>query len=176
MKFFISLAWILVSIFPVYSETPEWKLEEGKVFFKSETELETILGEGSQVKGSLDISTKKIIIEIGLSDLKTPNRLQTSHMHENYLETHLYPVARFTGTVESIKDSGEVKAKGIFELHGKTKEDFVIIGNLEKKGNKIEQLSYFTINLSDFGIEIPKLLFLKLNKMIQLKVKLVWKI
>jgi len=145
------------------------------MYFKSETEIETIQGDGGRVTGTLDLSTKKILIEISLFDLKTPNRLQTSHMHDNYLETPLFPIAKFEGTVDSIRESGEVKAKGVIDIHGKKKDNFVITGNLEKKEDTFEQLSYFTVVLPDFGIQIPSLVFLKLNKNIQVKVKLIWK-
>ena len=95
-------------------------------------------------------------------------------MHDNYLETQLFPIAKFIGIVDSIKENGEIKATGTLELHGLKKENLTLTGTIQKVNDQYEQLSYFTIKLSDFGIQIPKLLFLKLNQMIQVKVKLTW--
>ena len=158
----------------LFSQGKQWKVTDGKVFFKSETELESIYGEGGTVSGSLDLSTKVVSIEINLFDLKTNNKLQTSHMHDNYLETNLFPVAKFNGIAESIKENGEIKATGTLELHGLKKENLTLTGTIQKMNPQYEQLSYFTIKLSDFGIQVPKLLFLKLNQSIQVKVKLTW--
>jgi len=172
---FSTLGILFLASTSLFSQTKVWKVTDGKMYFKSETEIETIYGEGGRITGTLDLSTKKILIEISLFDLKTPNKLQTSHMHDNYLETPLFPIAKFEGTVDSIKESGEVKAKGVLDIHGKKKDNFVITGNLEKKEDTFEQLSYFTVVLPEFGIQIPSLVFLKLNKNIQVKVKLIWK-
>lgn len=175
MKKILPLCIIFLFSSSLYPQSKVWKVVDGKMFFKSHTELETILGEGGRITGNLDLSTKKIIIEISLYDLKTPNKLQTSHMHDNYLETPLFPIAKYEGTVESIQDSGEVKAKGTLDLHGRKKENFIITGIIEKKENFYDLVSYFTVVLSDFDIQIPKLVFLKLNQNIQVKIKLSWK-
>ncbi len=164
----------LIPFLSVFAQTKEWKLIKGKVFFKSETDLETILGEGDSVIGSLDLNSKKIIIQIELGKIKTENKLQTSHLHDNYFEIDKYPIATFEGLITEIKEEGEVEAVGFLDLHGKKKENLKITGKLQKKENGTEQLSYFTINLSDHNIEIPKMVFLKVNPLIQVKVKLLW--
>ena len=132
-ELFLVLGIFFLASTSLFSQTKIWKVTDGKMYFKSETEIETIQGDGGRVTGTLDLSTKKILIEISLFDLKTPNRLQTSHMHDNYLETPLFPIARFEGMVESIKDSGEVKAKGVLDIHGKKKGKFCYHWNLRKK-------------------------------------------
>ncbi len=169
---------LVLSLFLVLNtlvaEPTEWKVAKGKVFFKSETDLETILGEGDSVTGSLDVKTKKIKIEIGLSSIKTDNKLQTSHLHDNYFEVEKFPISTFEGEVNQIKESGDVEAVGVLQLHGVKKENVKLLGKTSKAPNGVEQISYFTINLSDYKIEIPKLVFLKVNPVIQVKVKIQW--
>lgn len=156
------------------AESTEWKVTKGKVFFKSETDLETILGEGDSVTGSLDLKTKKIKIEIGLGSIKTDNKLQTSHLHDHYFEVEKFPVSTFEGEVTQIKEIGEVEAIGTLQLHGIKKENVKLLGKIEKSPKGVEQISYFSISLSDYKIEIPKLVFLKVNPIIQVKVKIQW--
>lgn len=124
------------------------------------------------VSGWVDIKSKQIFIEVNLKDLKTPNRLQTSHLHDNYLETELHPLAIFSGSISEIKEEGEVKATGSLELHGKKKENVSLTGNLQKRSGTFELLSYFTIKLEDYNIKVPQLLIMKINPEIQVKVKL----
>ncbi|MCZ8158083.1 MAG: YceI family protein [Leptospira sp.] len=175
-----SLLFIFFAIFylysNLYSSPNQWKVTSGKVYFKSETDLETITGNGEVISGYLDLVSKKIKIEVPLGNIKTSNKLQTSHLHDNYFEIDKYPVAIFEGDVAEIKQSGEVKAIGSLTLHGIKKENVTISGNLEKTQLGLEQISYFTINLKDHNIEVPKLVFLKVNPIIQVKVKILWEI
>jgi polyisoprenoid-binding protein YceI len=172
----ILTAVIILHIFCVSlsAEIKSWKVKSGKVFFKSETDLESIWGEGQKITGSLNLTTKVIQIEVELAEIKTDNKLQTSHLHDNYFETAKYPIAKFQGIVQEIKETGDVSAKGTFELHGIKKEGVSLTGKLEKTANGLEQLSYFAIQLADYNIEVPKLVFLKVNQQIQVKVKILW--
>ncbi|TGN08227.1 YceI family protein [Leptospira ilyithenensis] len=174
MKYFALLFLISGITFTsaIRSESKRWTVNSGKVYFKSESSLETITGEGMTVSGWVDGKSKQIYIEVNLKDLKTPNRLQTSHLHDNYLETGLYPLAIFSGSVSEIKEQGEVKATGSLELHGKKKENVSLTGNLKKDSGSLELLSYFTIKLEDYNIQVPQLLIMKINPEIQVKVKL----
>ncbi|WP_411822741.1 YceI family protein [Leptospira sp. 'Mane'] len=156
----------------VQSESKRWLVSSGKVYFKSESSLETITGEGMAASGWVDTQSKQVRIEISLKDFRTPNRLQTSHLHDNYLETAIYPLAVFSGSILEMKEEGEVKVVGNMELHGKKKENVSLSGNLQKQGNVMELLSYFTIKLEDYNIEVPKLLIMKINPEIQVKIKL----
>ena len=128
---------ILIPVFffsTLYAESKEWKVKSGKVFFKSETDLESIYGDGQGVKGTLNLDTKEIYIEITLGSIRTSNNLQTSHLHDNYFEIQKFPTAKFIGKVLEIKNEGEVKTVGSLELHGVKKENVEITGNLSKLG------------------------------------------
>ncbi|GBF48525.1 YceI-like domain protein [Leptospira ryugenii] len=126
------------------------------------------------MSGQFNPISKKIHIEIELDGIKTDNKLQTSHLHENYFETNLYPIASFDGIVSETKETGEVEAIGTLELHGVRQGQVKLTGKVEKTKEGVEQISYFSIKLSDYKIQVPKLLFLKINPIIQVKLNLIW--
>jgi len=174
IKLGITIVISLLLTASISSAPSEWKISSGKVFFKSETDYETITGEGDSIQGMLDVTSKKIKIEINLGNIKTANKLQTSHLQDNYFEIDKYPISTFEGSVLDVKENGEVSALGTLQLHGIKKENITLTGKIEKTLNGLEQVSYFTISLKDYQIEVPKLVFLKVNPIIQVKVKILW--
>ncbi len=151
-----------------------WEIESGKARFKSETEWETIEGIAEGFSGKVNLSTKEILVTMSVSTWATPNRLQTSHMHDNYLETDKFPEAKFEGKINQLEpNTGKVNVSGKLTLHGITKEYKDIVGlwkQIEK--GKSQYDTEFSILLSDHKIEIPSLVIIKLNNEIKLKVRL----
>ncbi|WP_167882299.1 YceI family protein [Leptospira langatensis] len=146
------------------------RIIQGKTIFRSVAPQEEIYGRGDNVSGEVDPVSKSVHVRIDLGDLSTGNRLRDSHMHDNYLETTLFPFASFTGKIDSYDPaSGKTKLSGSLVLHGQTKENFIIEGTLSSEGNSLRFVSSFAIFLKDFHIEIPSLLILKLNEKIEIK-------
>ncbi|TGN18497.1 YceI family protein [Leptospira idonii] len=152
-----------------------WKIESGKIQFKSESKLETIYGEGETVSGFLDPKTKQIQVIIDLKDFSTDNRLQTSHLQDNYLETHIHPKAIYIGEVKEVKETGEVTALGSLELHGVKREKVSLTGTVAGSSGRIELQSLFEIRLEDYKIEVPKMLFYKISPEIKVRAKIIFK-
>lgn len=153
-----------------------WEVQSCVFKFKSETALESIIGSGKSCSGFASLSDKKIKLQIDLRDWKTPNNLQTSHLQENYLETQTYPLSLFEGMIQVFEEkTGKGEALGTHNLHGKTKISFLIPFKFRTDGDNLETESEFVVNLNDYGIEIPKLLVLKLNPDIQVKAKVLWR-
>jgi len=166
-----------VGIFSIHPEELKgvWKISETKILFLSETELETTKGKGTRATGKIDFGSKTSRIEIDLTDFRTPNKLQTSHMQENYLETDSFPSAIWEG---QLLEWNPKERKGILEgnlnLHGVTKSKVRIPFQGKDTKEGIETLSEFVVDLRDHKIEIPKLLILKLNPEIKIKATFVW--
>ncbi|TGK06576.1 YceI family protein [Leptospira semungkisensis] len=149
---------------------PKLKISEGKVLFRSEAPQEEIYGSGSSVSGEVDPQTGSVQIFIDIRDYKTGNHLRDAHMHENYLESDLFPKASFVGKISSYDpQSGKVAALGTFQFHGQQKENFKIEGILSPENRKFRLTSSFFILLEDYKIEIPKLLIFKLNNKVEVK-------
>ncbi|WP_108973442.1 YceI family protein [Leptospira ryugenii] len=151
-----------------------WTVSSGKVSFVSNTELETIVGEGDGISGTFDPKTKNLLLEVDLSSIQTKNSLQTSHLHDNYFEIEKYPTAKFIGFVSNYREEGEVIAFGNFFLHGVKKEKQQFRGFLSKKENGYELLVNFNLALDDYNIQIPKLVLLKVNRIVQVKLVILW--
>lgn len=148
-------------------------VKSGKIIFLSEAPQETIKGIGKQITGDILFKEKKVNITIDLTDWKTNNKLQTSHLHENYLETEKFPKATFEGVIQSYDTkTGEVVALGSLDLHGVIKKDFSIKGKVSATDSGYSLVCDFIVNLKDFSIPVPKLLILKVSETVKLEAKL----
>lgn len=96
--------------------------------------------------------------------------LMKDHFNENYVETSKFPKAIFKGFIQDVakinfaKDGKyPVKVKGSMTLHGETRE-VTADGILAISGGKITATSTFKLLLSDYKVEIPKLVEDKVAK------------
>lgn len=97
------------------------------------------------------------------------------HMHENYLETERFPNMIFQGNISQWDVvSKTVIVEGDITLHGITKKNVLVRGNFEEKGKELLIRANFEILLSDFKIEIPKLVILKLDEKIRIETSVLW--
>ncbi|XDD51921.1 YceI family protein [Leptospira sp. WS92.C1] len=168
---------LTLSVYDLFAEKSSKLLElrETNIRFISEAPQESISGVFTKAEGNANLETKKVSIRVNLQDLSVPNRLMNRHMHENYLESDRYPIAIFEGNISKWDRSNKtVIIEGDFTLHGITKKNFRIQGNFEEKENGFLIKSNFEIFLTDFKIEIPKLVVLKLNDKIQIATSIVW--
>ncbi|EMJ95032.1 YceI family protein [Leptospira alstonii] len=163
---------------PLLSEkklSEEWIVKEADIRFLSEAPQETIRGSLQKAEGNADLKSKKFSFQINLNDLNVSNRLMNRHMHENYLETERFPNVVFHGNISKWDVSSKtVIVEGDFTLHGLTKKNVRIQGNFEEKGKDLLIRADFEIALSDFKIEIPKLVILKLNEKIRIETSILW--
>ncbi|MDV6235752.1 YceI family protein [Leptospira ellisii] len=184
-KFIYSFFIILVAItrtFPsadLYAEKKEeeeWIVKEAEIRFLSEAPQETIRGILHKSEGKADLKTKKFFLNADLNDLNVSNKLMNRHMHENYLETDRFPAAAFHGSIiRWDRASKTVVVEGEFTLHGIVKKNFRVQGNFEERGKDLLVRADFEILLTDFKIEIPKLVILKLNEKIKIETSILWK-
>jgi len=139
--------------------------DKGRVEFISKASIETFTGTSNDLKGLVDLETKKIDFYIDLNTLRTGIALRDEHMRESYLETKKYPFAEFTGILNGYNpartDTQSVIAVGSFSLHGVTMSR-TIQGRLFVGSDHIYVEANWDVLLSDHKIAIPKVLFLKL--------------
>ncbi|MGE8723016.1 YceI family protein [Leptospira terpstrae] len=174
-KLGVFLSLITVSNLFAEKKTNDLVVKEANVKFLSEAPQESIQGMVSKVEGFANLETKKILIQVDLRALKVPNRMMNNHMHENYLETEIHPITSFTGAITKWDlKSKQVVIEGEITLHGVTKKNIKIQGNIEEREKEYSIRADFEILLSDFNIEIPKLVILKLNEKIQIQTEIVW--
>lgn len=135
---------------------------EGEVSFESEAPLELIQASSNQLQGVINKNNHQFAFSVKVNSfLGFNSELQREHFNENYLETHLYENATYSGKILSEinwEEDGEyeVKTKGIFNIHGK-KMERILTNRLTIKNGEVTIFSDFIIPLVDHNIRIPKI-------------------
>jgi polyisoprenoid-binding protein YceI len=143
------------------------------VKFISDAPIEDFEGVTDQIDGYLYWSdsnltkNSEIYFEVDLNSLDTGIGLRNRHMRENYLETDQYPFTHFKGKIVSntVMDDTltAVEADGKIFIHG-VEKPIKVKGQLIKKSNGYRIKSNFVVKLSDFQIEIPSIMFYKIDE------------
>jgi hypothetical protein len=142
-----------------------------------------IKGKGAPATGSLDLSKKESLgeIQVDLDQFDTGIGLRDQHMKEKYLETKdpakrfaKLSVTRMEFPPELIKSRGEkagIPFQGILSFHGESKE---VAGLFDAKteGGELTGNSKFQIKLTDYKVEIPSYLGVKVADMVDVDVSL----
>ncbi len=147
---------------------------DGITKFTSEAPLELIKAQSYKTKGVLDSKTKNVAFSIDMESFQGFNSgLQREHFQENYMETTKFPIAYFKGKIiEDIDFSKNgttnVRAKGIFTIHGVDKERIIKV-KITIKDKQIEIDSTFEIPLEDHNIKVPKIVNQKIASVISVQ-------
>jgi polyisoprenoid-binding protein YceI len=176
--YFFSL--LLILVFPEKVFSQGYKTETGNVEFLSKASLNEFTGKSSNLNGLVDFDKNLLDFYVDLNTIDTGIGLRDRHMRENYLETKEFPYAEFTGEIAPKIDivkgqSKKVTAIGNFKIHGVEKE-IEVTGKLYAISDTDLQLeAEFTIMLSDFNIEIPKVVFYELAEEQKVSIKAILK-
>jgi polyisoprenoid-binding protein YceI len=158
---------LFILAFPAKVQSQVFKTEKGKVEFLSKAALNEFTGKSSDLNGLVDLDKNLLDFFIDLNTLNTGIGLRDRHMRENYLETKKYPYAEFTGKISPLinlskGESRSVTAKGKFKIHGVERE-IDVPGKLSAISDTELQLeAEFKVLLSDYKIDIPKVVFYEL--------------
>jgi hypothetical protein len=154
---------------------PLFRAENGHVKFTSDAPLELITAESNHLRGLVDPAKRTFAFQLEIITLKGFNSaLQQEHFYENYMETELYPTAEFSGKIIEKIDfetngTQAIRAKGILYIHG-IKQERIINCQLNIVNNQIIVTSEFIVNLADFNITIPKLVYQKIAEEIRVSI------
>jgi polyisoprenoid-binding protein YceI len=179
MKYFIIL--ILVCSFLFAGEYHVDKSADNMVKFISDAPIEDFEGVTSSIdgylywEGEVFLNQSELYFEVDLNTLDTGIGLRNRHMRENYLHTDKFPKTHFAAKlVKAIKlneNEYNVEAEGKFFVHGVEKQK-VITGKLQKIDSENYKVSAeFVVALSDYNIEIPSLMFYKIDENMDLIVE-----
>ncbi len=173
MRILLFLAFFLVW-FPALSQ--QYLTKNGSVVFLSQASLSEFEGKSTSLQGLIDYDKNLLDFYLDLNTLDTGIGLRDKHMRENYLETADFPFAEFTGKLANLQNPEpgkvqQVTAVGKFKLHGVERE-VTVKGTLSPQSNGSLLLdAKFVILLSDYKIEIPKLVFYELAPEQQVSLK-----
>jgi polyisoprenoid-binding protein YceI len=172
---------------PVASQEYQIDLgKENRVRFISDAPLEDFEGvtdridgflsfSGEGLSGETDLSASEFYFEVDLASLDTGIGLRNRHMRERYLETGEFPYASFSGRVARLvaDSTGAYLAvtRGVFSVHGIERERDIEC-RAEMVGQDLRVRCAFQVLLSDHDIPIPKLMFMKIDEVMELDLDL----
>lgn len=152
-----------------------FRCENGKVFFKSEANLELIQARSNKLRGAVDPSNNTFAWTVETSSFNGFNSpLQKEHFNENYMESTKYPKVSFAGKIiEKIdfQTNGKhtIRAKGKLIAHG-VEQERIIRSEIEIIGNKLHVRAQFTVPLADHNISIPHIVHQKIAEEVSLNI------
>lgn len=148
----------------------------GKISFYSKASLENIEAHNKTATCVLDTKTGNLQFAVMVKAFEFEKALMQEHFNENYLESHKYPKAEFKGQVINNADINynkdgkyTAKVKGKLTLHGETR-DVETTGTIEVKGGRVETDAVFNVALSDYNVEIPKMVKDNISKTVSVTV------
>ena len=152
------------------------------VRFTSRTAIDEFEGTTERLDGLVLLNTEEltdrtggaeseIYFEVDLASLDTGIGMRDRQMRNSYLEVDRYPYAAFGGTIEQVVslpgEMFQVTTQGILGIHG-IEQERALTCNLATVNEGYRVNCSFSVFLSDHDIEIPKLMFLKLNNEIRM--------
>jgi hypothetical protein len=161
MKLFLILCTILAAA-PALSAQPVYTLSEGVISFFSESPLEDISAENKSIRSILNTSSHEIAFIVPVRQFHFKKALMEEHFNEKYLESDVYPMATFKGTLSGMNDITRdtvwpATASGTLRIHG-IDRPVTCTGTVEMKKGTITVRSTFRVALEDYRVPLPKLL------------------
>lgn len=144
------------------------------IFEASEQLFEEVKATNESVTAILSTETKQIASLALIKGFHFKNSLMEEHFNENYIESDIYPKAKFKGNlidlnvVELDENVTKVPVEGILEVRGEQKEIHTVL-KIQKIGDIISITGEFIVTPGDFAIEIPKIVRNKIAKEVLVK-------
>ena len=175
------LAALVVCSGPVALST-EFEIQSGakenSVVFASHAPMESFEGSTRDISGRISVDPAALDapvaaeIVVQLAGLKTGKKLRDKHMHENHLETAKYPEVRFTAAELvgasarelTVGRSVNFRIRGTFDLHGVQRTIEAPVEATLVDADHLHVVARFPVLISDYEIERPKFLFMKLSE------------
>jgi polyisoprenoid-binding protein YceI len=125
---------------------------------------------GDGLEGETDLDSSEFYFEVDLASLDTGIGLRNRHMRDNYLETDDFPFTSFSGRVVRLDEDGPGRYRaltnGTFTVHGIERDrEIPCTATSQDAGLRVQ--CAFQVALSDHDIPIPKLMFMKINEVIE---------
>lgn len=168
MKKVIFLVLFLISMSAVAQS--KYLTKTGQLNFEASVpSFEEVAAKNNAVTAILNTENGEFAALALVKGFRFKNALMEEHFNENYAESDEYPKATFKGKIDGFDfdDLGKKESKasidGSLTFHGVTKQIEGIPLTLEKEDDKIIISGNFKVLVSDFDIEIPKIVANKLS-------------
>jgi hypothetical protein len=148
---------------------------DGTISFFSSAPLEDISAENNRVQARLNSETGEIMVRLRIEDFNFRVGLMQRHFNERFMESHIYPEARFSGMIENFSEftgqESDHKVNGSLTIHGVTR-DIEIDINLRESGPDLTGNTSFQIRVADYGIRIPRIFIRNIAEVVDVTVVL----
>ncbi len=149
--------------------------KQGYVSFFSHSLVEDIKADNKQVLSIIDTTTGDIAIQLLIRSFQFKKALMQEHFNENYLESHKYPKATFSGKILNYNQRSEpdfeTEIEGIIRIHGKERK-ISTIAKITKTDEELILTGHFMVKVADFDIKIPKIVMNNIAKNIKITYEL----
>lgn len=148
----------------------------GKIDFYSKAPQEEIKAISDKLHGLINLHENSFAFVVDINSFDGFNNpLQKIHFNENYMESGLYPQAKFYGKIidqinYDVVEDEIIRVKGNFDIHGTIQERILTVRIFRKNGI-LHFDSEFFISLEDFKISVPRIVHQKLSTEIKVHVK-----
>lgn len=152
-------------------------LEKSKIRFYSEAPVEDIEAVNTESVSIIDLTTGEMAFSVPMRSFIFDKALMQEHFNENYLESHKYPKATFTGLAvnwEKFSGTRKTTVSGKMNIHGVV-NNMEITGDMAIYGDKVVVDAVFVVKLVDHKIKIPTALFYNIAEEIEVTVHFEYK-
>jgi polyisoprenoid-binding protein YceI len=141
--------------------------EEGYAEFTSRVPLHSFTGSSDYLHGLIDFDENLVDFYLDLSTIKSGIGRRDRDIYRT-LNVEEFPFAEFTGSFsrsfdQNRSEAQQVEVRGEFTIHGVTRE-VTIEGTLQKQGEDLYLEAEWILNLEDYDITPPGILFYRVNE------------
>jgi len=146
----------------------------GHAEFTSRVPLHSFTGESSHLTGMIDLEERIVDFYIDLRTLRSGIDRRDRDIYRT-LNVENHPFAEFNGTLDTPFNANdneihEVTATGEFTIHGVIRE-ISVNGTLQMQGENLKLIVEWELNLNDYDIEPPGILFYRVNEVQQIRIE-----
>lgn len=165
---------ILLLVQPFWGYGQEYMTKSGHVEFKSSVPLHSFKGVSDQLVGKINLADSTVDFYVDVHTLETGIGRRDDDMLET-LEAKEHSFAEFYGKLASAfnpKSSKKQEAivKGDFTIHNVT-QPVTIKGTLQNSSEGLKVKASWTINMEDYNIEPPGILFYRVSEKIPVTIE-----
>lgn len=163
----------MVLSFPTSGIGQNYFTKSGHVEFDSSVPLHSFTGTSDHLVGKINLQDSTVDFYVDVNTLKTGIGKRDNDMLST-LEAEKYPFAEFFGKLTSEVNLNsdkpqKVTVEGEFTVHGVT-NDIAIDGTLQKTDKGLEVKASWTMNMKDYNIEPPGILFYRVSEKIDVSI------
>lgn len=167
LKYLLFLFILMIHPLSLAEEDVIFYTEAGYAEFTSSVPLHSFSGKSENLTGMIDLEENIVDFYLDLNTLKTGIGRRDRDMYRT-LNVEEHPFAEFTGSVATPFDENSfeeqlVTVEGEFTLHGVTRQ-VRIDGFLQNRDDGLYLNSEWIIELSDYEIEPPGILFYRVDE------------